>query len=591
MGVKLLIYLFILVSVSSCIHNKYERAISGFSNNGDTLAVSCVEFIAKNADEDDVTYTFIKNHVKSSIDTWKHNRCVDMIPFGDFQEYILPYKYDNFDIENKYDFFNNDRIYFNSFDTLNDIFDIIDSLRLKYYYISYSDKFDRTENLEDFLQQAKANCGTMSMFNEILFSSVGLPVTTDFINQWANTSGDHAWNVVLLNNEFYPFDAFYEPNAWVYKKMYNNITIDTLYGKKRISKVFRKTFSANVTDLIYNEHYKNIPKFYRNTKMIDVSGKYYDTTNILIKVPDSIQLNNKYVWLATFNNRSFTPAFWAKVENGGAQFKNMGRDILYFLATYNDETVSMFGNPIYCDVDGNIHQVEVSGTEKEDIVLNRKYPYLNVSPDIYNSALRSAVLFGVNKDNSIDKININTSLITSLCDTIVLNYNRRKQYNKYVLSISYDTLSSNDCRIINNDFRTIADINLFVKSTNNEIIDIKPKYYNGQHSNIFDDNTLTYYTPNSKDTVNIVMSFDDYIELYAINITPKNDKNYIYKGVYYELMQWKDNKWRSIETKKSQSNTIEFTNVPKGALLRLKCKDEGKEERIFRYINSQQVWY
>ena len=93
-----------------------------------------------------------------------------------------------------------------------------------------------------------------------------------------------------------------------------------------------------------------------------------------------------------------------------------------------------------------------------------------------------------------------------------------------------------------------------------------------------------------EDNIWFGMELDSLTEITYIGICPRNDKNSIYSGMYYELLYW-DNQWKSLGIKKSQGETITYENIPSDAVLWLRNLTEGKEERIFTIENGEQVWW
>lgn len=75
-----------------------------------------------------------------------------------------------------------------------------------------------------------------------------------------------------------------------------------------------------------------------------------------------------------------------------------------------------------------------------------------------------------------------------------------------------------------------------------------------------------------------------------IVFSPSTDLNFVERNHLYELYCF-DTEWRLLGRIYSKAESLEFDNVPKGALLLLKDKTGGKEERIFEYIDGRQIWY
>ena len=80
--------------------------------------------------------------------------------------------------------------------------------------------------------------------------------------------------------------------------------------------------------------------------------------------------------------------------------------------------------------------------------------------------------------------------------------------------------------------------------------------------------------------------------LSRICFLPRSDDNFIREGELYELCFW-DGRWVSLGTRTGSRQTQEliYDNIPSNALLLLHNLTKGKEERIFTYENSRQVWW
>lgn len=588
---KQILLITLLLIIGCKPESKYSDLMKAYNSQHNEYGTQALKFFIDNIEYRDdisdvkfITEESLRHHIDCGIDVWKGNKYSSEQPWSDVFRYLLLYnKNINYITEDRAEIFNSDIQYLYSLDSSLTVFQVVDSIKQRYDFIAYADDFRGTNNINDFIVEAKANCGTMTRFNEALFSSLGFVVTTDYINEWANTSGNHAWNVLIHDNDIYPFDAFYEPEGWFYKSLYCNLTTDTLMGKKRISKVFRDIISGKNDGITMKESSERIPDFFKNKDLTDVSNLYFETTDITVDVPKAISDVFNYVWILTSNNNSFAAAYWAEIKGAKALFKGMGRDVLYFFAGYSDGRYYMFGDPLYCDLNGDTHKIKANKLETENVLLTRKYPYLNVSPVIQNSALKSIEIYGSNTASGTGKLlKVINDSITSLCDTLPIKTD--VCYKHYRIVIPYYPLESNDRRVSLKDHRTVADIDFFIEE-NNQLITVKPRFDSAQYE-MFDDNTLTYYSAVDLSPIIVSVSFDKPVKLHSINITPRNDKNYVYKGFEYELVMWDSTKWKSIETEKANANFIEFGNVPKGALLMLKCRTEGEEERVFMYENG-----
>jgi len=75
-----------------------------------------------------------------------------------------------------------------------------------------------------------------------------------------------------------------------------------------------------------------------------------------------------------------------------------------------------------------------------------------------------------------------------------------------------------------------------------------------------------------------------------IVFSPSTDLNFVEQGHLYELL-WFDTDWHLAGRVFSKKDNLEFGDVPKGALLLLKDRSGGVEERIFEYVDGRQVWH
>jgi hypothetical protein len=91
-------------------------------------------------------------------------------------------------------------------------------------------------------------------------------------------------------------------------------------------------------------------------------------------------------------------------------------------------------------------------------------------------------------------------------------------------------------------------------------------------------------------TLGIDLGKDKETAITKIEFCPSTDLNFVEPGHLYELYCF-DTEWHLLGREYSRKDYLEFQNVPTGALLLLKDKSAGREERIFEYVNNQQIWH
>ena len=72
--------------------------------------------------------------------------------------------------------------------------------------------------------------------------------------------------------------------------------------------------------------------------------------------------------------------------------------------------------------------------------------------------------------------------------------------------------------------------------------------------------------------------------------TPRNRDNFIRVGNTYELFYNRNLEWISAGTLTADCDSVLF-EVPRGSLLYLKNHTQGKDERIFEYLDGRQKFW
>ena len=103
--------------------------------------------------------------------------------------------------------------------------------------------------------------------------------------------------------------------------------------------------------------------------------------------------------------------------------------------------------------------------------------------------------------------------------------------------------------------------------------------------NLIDGDVLTYGFIRNR----LVIDFGEPVEVSRIEVTARNDDNYIVPGQVYELFYMDRNGWVSLGVRLADARFLEFTGVPQGALFWLRNRSKGREERIFTVSRDGEV--
>lgn len=106
---------------------------------------------------------------------------------------------------------------------------------------------------------------------------------------------------------------------------------------------------------------------------------------------------------------------------------------------------------------------------------------------------------------------------------------------------------------------------------------------------ICDGKPLTYIDLPLEDSW-VGVAFQHPVSLSEIQFYPRTDDNAISIGDTYELFYW-DNHWISLGQQVAAHSVLTYKDVPKNALLWLRNKTKGVEERPFTYENNKQIWW
>lgn len=106
----------------------------------------------------------------------------------------------------------------------------------------------------------------------------------------------------------------------------------------------------------------------------------------------------------------------------------------------------------------------------------------------------------------------------------------------------------------------------------------------------FDGDPYTSFDYNQPDGGWAGIDLGKSVSVGKIVFTPRNRVNFIRQGDKYELFYAGKGGWISAGTTVANSDSLVY-NVPKGALLYLKNHSGGVDERIFEYVDGEQVFW
>lgn len=534
------------------------------------------------ADIENIKASWLVEQIDLAFEAWQATPYTQNITFEEFCEYILPYRVqDGLVLDNSRKmFFNRHCNYFSNSSI--PFQEAIDSLLSIYQTINHSNfaaintPIYSVPTLELI---RRGLCGHKCWFNAALLTASGIPTAIDFVPAWGNRNSGHSWNTIVLNGEIYPFEPFWDEDPWKYKTLYNNQTFDLKWGKFRLPKVYRNTYSYHPQGPAFdrNINRQDIPPLFRNPNMTDVSSSYFETIDINIELTDTIIPKTQYCYLCVYDNGNWQPVQWGKRKNRKVTFKEMGKDIVYLPAYFTNGNIIPAANPFYLDEKGEMMTLKAE-SEKTSLTLAANTSIVDVSIREKNiNYLSGTYILGSTEDypNQYDTLYYLSDNMDNWQNYI--RFSTPKKYRYIHLLAGQDTLALNEI--------------IFYEQKNDSLQQISNIKVSGEYNIIDPTKPIEFLIDNLSATgtygilnKNTTLCFDlgKSYQLSAIQYYPYTEYS-LKENTNYELLYW-DNGWITSRKQRSNKRQITFQDIPTGTLYRLK-EEKKKHERIF--INNR----
>ncbi len=196
------------------------------------------------------------------------------------------------------------------------------------------------QGLDEMLNNKSGRCEDMTNLAIYAMRSVGVPVLSDYVPYWANTSNNHAWNATIdKEGKVIPFMGA-EKNPGEYSL------------SNRIAKVYRKTFLKNENPIKAKiKDYEKIPRYLGGNSYIDVTDEYVKTKDIFVEL-NNFKDSASVVYLCVFNAGDWKPIHFGELQDGKGFFTKMGLDVAYLPIYYLDEKIIPAGFPFILTYEG-----------------------------------------------------------------------------------------------------------------------------------------------------------------------------------------------------------------------------------------------
>lgn len=500
-----------------------------------------------------------------------------------FKEYILPYRIANEPLEYywKWDLVNQFKDY-NQPDTCiekcinkinNNLGFTVDSKLSDGDFQSYS----------EMLANRVGTCDDRAILAVMALRSFGIPAAMEFVPYWGDTNNGHSFTTAILpDNSIYPLDGT------------NNVGHNFTFVHKA-TKVYRKMFSVQKNTLLYkNKDAAEIPAPFADFTLMDVTDRH-SIGFADLKIEISKNISSKIIYLCVFSVDGWQPVAYAENNGYRTNFANVGtgtnrsrnsrefganygKGILYLPCIYRTGNFIPVSAPIIHRSDSNWY-VRVDKNDTERVILARKYPLANRIKQ-FAEQMVGGIFQGANSPDFSDAetlYEIASIPVSHMQKAIVVNKAKYK-YFRYIKPTG--TFSIGEIKLYNEHDNQIKGDRIQADFLD-EISELEY---------VFDGVPLTYFSMDKLLDAWVGLRFSNAQNISVIEYCPRTDDNDIAPGDTYELFYW-DNSWVSLGEKRSTDFSISFDKVPKHALLWLRNKTKGIEERPFTYDNGEQTWW
>ncbi len=521
-----------------------------------------------------VSSAFLISNIDKSFEVWKNGGWSKHLDFKEFCDWILPYKCaelqsldmwrDSMSVHFSEDL---SKILYND-ESLTSTFKAVDVVRKEIVRkIKPTGLFNKSGypmlSAATMSHMTYGRCTDYVNLAVLTYRSLGIPAVIDETPLWGRYRAGHSWYVILNNN------GKELPSEWDVSSVPGTV----FFPYQRISKVYRNNYSINKERVKYQN--RSTYKYPFSLFQEDVTDKYVLTSDIDVDIED-FNCVEQYVYLTSFcgHYSDWAVIDYAETKHGKAHFNKIGRNVLYLVEGYNGKELFPIYGPFVIRENGERELIgEANWKETENIVVRRKY---FLSENV--AEMKTLVLGGfIEAANTLDFYNatqIYTINTLEYPDKILNTNTKSYQYWRYVAppgsggNIAEFALFDRDGMRI--DGKVISN-NTNVNTT----------------SKAFDDDWLTFYEDDKSDGSWIGLNIGAPKEVGFIRVVPRGDDNDIHPGDEYELRIWDGHLWVTFDTQKATSNKLVFEGVPKGALLWLRDKTRGWDERPFVYRDGQ----
>lgn len=536
----------------------------------------------------EIDSAYLCHNIDWAFKVWKEQPWGKNISFGDFCEYVLPYRIGDEKLtdwrEKIYTKYNPILDSLRSTDTEKE--DPINAVYCLMNVIAKQEEVRFTSVTPAILphvgpELAELKMGTCREFTDFavyVCRALGIPIAIDFVSIRGNENVGHFWA------------AFWDKKGKLYYQDFPQEVMPADKKEMQIMpkvKVYRYTFSQNrVMEQKMNKLDAIVHPFFKKSHFIDVTRPYcrYFTSNM--QIPENAvypgKPKGKIAYLCISQRAKWTPVAWTVFDRNNLTFPNIQKGATMCVATYEENKLIYWTDPFEISNDNKLHFITATDSI-ENMTLFAKY-----NPGMEDEQLMRDRMIGGVFEGSNDARFIRKDTLYRINESPGRLYTKvpAKQKKEYRYVRYYGPKDAH-CNIAEAAF-----YNTDRKLLEGKVIGT-PGCFEGdglhEYSNVFDGKTTTSFDYKEGYGGWAGLDLGKPMQISEIVYTPRNRDNYICADNQYELFYFQKG-WHSLGIQMPDTDSLLYKRAPKGALFILVNYSGGAQERIFTYEKGKQVW-
>lgn len=521
--------------------------------------------IVESKDAKELTAEYLKSNIDEAYTLWRSRRWNQNLPKDLFYEMILPYRIGD---EPLTEWRSSYRSWLSELeDTISKCANSVDAAHIIASYIGvcpYNDQLQTPHRTAlNLLNTPIGYCREDCDRTVYAMRAMGVPVAIDMMLVSPENGAAHSWVVVW-------------DNADMINRMFDNgrylpTRDSTHYDQRRKGKIYRQTFAPDFDRLKRYKSVKNVPKALLNPWLKDVTSEYFGHNKAVVEVwPEVVGEKEKSVYLGVFARQHFQPIDIANLYGNNAVFTDIEPNLIYAPIKADGKVC---GYPFLLDENGKVRYVIGDESRMDTVKLTRKFPLRFIHRERMASVIGLHVQSGPTASGPWQDIEI-------------IKTSPEHSYRR----IAIERLPHGPYLRLFKPTGVTALIDQIIACRDTLGLDLLPLSVIG-HPNRFERILKANYTvtvfPGVEDCIVHINTNEPISSLF---ILPSNDDNFVVPAQEYELRYFAGREgWKTLKRKVSEGFSIEF-EAPHGALMWLRNLSKGKEEQVFIYRDSRQLF-